>query len=76
MANNTLTAKTTSSEFNLNVNEEKKKSKVKSIAVKTITYIFLTIVAIFSFLPFYWMVISSLKTEKERPVSKRNTSSK
>ena len=26
MANNTLTTKTTSSEFNLNVNEEKKKS--------------------------------------------------
>ena len=65
MANNTLTAKTTSSEFNLNVNEEKKKSKVKTVVVKSITYIFLTIVAIFSFLPFYWMVISSLKTEKE-----------
>ena len=52
-------------EFTLDVKKEEKKSKAKNITVKTITYIFLTIVAIFSFLPFYWMIISSLKGEPE-----------
>ena len=65
MEQQVLLKKTTSSEFSLNVNEEQKKSKVKEVVTKTFTYVFLTIVAIFSFLPFYWMVISSLKTEKE-----------
>lgn len=51
--------------FTLDVKKEEKKSKIKNISVKTITYIFLTIVAIFSFLPFYWMIISSLKSESE-----------
>ena len=59
------TVKNTNNEFTLNVKEEKKKSKIKKITTQTITYIFLTLVAIFSFLPFYWMVISSLKTEPE-----------
>ena len=65
MEKQALIKKTASSEFNLNVSEENKKSKIKTTIVNTLTYVFLTIVAIFSFLPFYWMVISSLKTEKE-----------
>lgn len=58
-------SKTPVSEFTLDVKKEEKKSKIKNVSVKTITYVFLTIVAIFSFLPFYWMIISSLKGEPE-----------
>lgn len=65
MEQSMLTKKTTNNEFALDVNKEKKKDSVKSIITKTITYVFLTLVAIFSFAPFYWMVISSLKTEDE-----------
>ena len=65
MEQNVLTKTTTSSEFVLDVKEEQRKSKIKNTISKSITYIFLTLVAIFSFLPFYWMVISSLKTEYE-----------
>ena len=52
-------------DFNLDVKKEEKRSKVVKITTKTITYIFLTIVAITAFLPFYWMIISSLKNETE-----------
>ena len=52
-------------EFTLNVKKEQQKSKAKETITKTITYVFLTIVAIFSFLPFYWMILSSLKGEPE-----------
>ena len=52
-------------EFTLNVKKEQQKSKTKETITKTITYVFLTIVAIFSFLPFYWMILSSLKGEPE-----------
>ena len=51
--------------FNLDVKKEERKSKIAKITTQTITYIFLTMVAIFSFLPFYWMIISSLKGEPE-----------
>ena len=51
--------------FNLDVKKEQKKSKILNITWKTVLYIFLTIVAIFSFLPFYWMVMTSLKGEPE-----------
>jgi len=43
----------------------KKNDKHQMISSRTIAYIFLTIVAILSFLPFYWMIISSVKTEME-----------
>lgn len=46
------------------INKKKNKNAGKYIN-KTIVYIFLTIVAILSFLPFYWMIISSLKQEAE-----------
>lgn len=65
MAKETLTKKTASTDFVLDVKKENKKDAIKTTISKTITYIFLTIVAVLSFLPFYWMVISSLKTETE-----------
>lgn len=58
-------AKKPNNDFNLDVEKENKKSKNLNIIVKVFTYVFLSIVAIFSFLPFYWMVISSLKGEPE-----------
>ena len=65
MEKTSLLTRKPAGEFTLDVEKEKGKSKVATIITKTITYIFLTIVAIFSFLPFYWMVISSLKGEPE-----------
>lgn len=49
----------------INVKKEEKKDKIIKIIVKVFVYLFLTLVAIFSILPFYWMIISSLKTETE-----------
>ena len=54
-----------SNDFTLDAKKEQKKSQIASTVSKVFTYIFLTIVAITSFLPFYWMVMSSLKTEGE-----------
>lgn len=62
---NTSVLTRTNGEFTLDVKKEQQKSKIKETTVKTITYVFLTIVAIFSFLPFYWMILSSLKGEPE-----------
>jgi multiple sugar transport system permease protein len=44
---------------------ERRQGKKRKIISRVITYVFLTIVAVFSFLPFYWMVMSSVKTEME-----------
>ena len=49
----------------LDIQQEQKKQKVFKIIRSVFVYIFLTIVAIFAFLPFYWMLISSFKTEIE-----------
>ena len=54
-----------STDFDLDVKKENNKTRKSQILTKTLTYVFLTIGAFFSFLPFYWMVISSLKTEGE-----------
>ncbi len=48
-----------------NVERERKKQKVANIFKNIFVYLFLTLCAILAFLPFYWMVISSLKTEME-----------
>lgn len=64
MENNNVLTKP-NGEFTLDVKKEQQKSKTKEVVAKTITYVFLTIVAIFSFLPFYWMILSSLKGEPE-----------
>ena len=49
----------------MDLEKEKKKQKVRKIIVNIFVYIFLTICAVLAFLPFYWMVMSSLKTEME-----------
>lgn len=49
----------------INVEKEKQKQKTAKIVKNTLTYAFLTFFALLSFLPFYWMIISSLKTETE-----------
>lgn len=48
-----------------NVKRERKKQKVANIFKNIFVYLFLTLCAVLAFLPFYWMVISSLKTEME-----------
>ena len=42
-----------------------KQEKVKHIIKEVFVYVFLTLCAVLAFLPFYWMIISSLKTEME-----------
>ena len=49
----------------LDIEKEKRKQKRLDIVKAAVAYIFLTICAVFAFLPFYWMIISSLKTEDE-----------
>lgn len=53
------------SEFNLDANKEKKKEKAIVTVRNVFVYIFLTLVAIFSFFPFYWMIMTSLKSEAD-----------
>lgn len=49
----------------LDIEKEKRKQKKLDIVKAAVAYIFLTICAVLAFLPFYWMIISSLKTEDE-----------
>lgn len=49
----------------INVKKVEKKDRIIKIITKVFVYIFLTLFAIFSILPFYWMIISSLKLETE-----------
>lgn len=65
MENTVNLTKKPNNDFTLDVKKENQKSKILSIVYKVFIYTFLTIVAVLSILPFYWMVISSLKTEFE-----------
>lgn len=47
------------------VEKQRKKQLAGKIVQNIFVYIFLTVCAVLAFLPFYWMVISSLKTEPE-----------
>lgn len=47
------------------VERQMKKQKTQRIVKDVFVYIFLTACAFFAFLPFYWMVMTSLKTEIE-----------
>ena len=49
----------------LDIEKEKRKQKRLDIVKAAVAYIFLTICAVLAFLPFYWMIISSLKSEHE-----------
>ena len=48
-----------------NVEAETKKQRTATIVKNIFVYTFLTLCAIAAFLPFYWMIISSFKTEAE-----------
>ncbi len=43
----------------------RKREKTKYIIKNVLVYLFLTVCAVLAFLPFYWMIISSLKVEEE-----------
>ena len=47
------------------VEKVRKKQRAATITKNVFVYFFLTVCAIFAFLPFYWMIISSVKTETE-----------
>lgn len=50
---------------NLNLEKERKLQIVGKVFKYIGIYLFLTVVAVLAFLPFYWMIISSVKTEME-----------
>lgn len=52
-------------EIDFNIEAERKKQKAGKIFQNIFLYFFLTLCAVLAFLPFYWMIISSLKTEME-----------
>lgn len=54
---------------NINIEEERKKQRVGKVFKNIMLYTVLTICAVLAFLPFYWMIISSLKTEMEYRLS-------
>ena len=49
----------------MDLEKEKKRQKVKKFFINILVYAFLTVCAVLAFLPFYWMVMSSVKTEME-----------
>ena len=49
----------------LDLERERKRQKLFKILKSVLVYTFLGVVAIMSFLPFYWMIMSSFKTEPE-----------
>lgn len=65
--------KITSSDVALNSQEnlgfdiqnQEKKDQRKKIIIKVVVYALLTFIAILSIFPFYWMIITSLKTTPE-----------
>ena len=53
------------SSVKLNAMEENKKDRTAKIIKNILVYTFLTVVAVASFFPFYWMIITSLKAEED-----------
>ncbi len=51
--------------INMSVQKEIKKQKTIKIVKNIFVYIFLAIVAVYIVFPFYWMIITSLKTQAE-----------
>lgn len=47
------------------MNEKIKDTRVKRLVVKILLYTFLTLVALFVVIPFYWMVLTSLKSDMD-----------
>ena len=56
---------TPQSQAMFDIEKEHKKQKIQGIVKNVFVYAFLTICAVFAFLPFFWMFISSIKTEME-----------
>lgn len=54
-----------SADEGFDVQKELKRQKTRNVVKNVFVYVFLTICAILAFLPFYWMVMSSFKTEQE-----------
>ena len=50
---------------NSDIEALKKRQKRMAILLKTVTYVFLAIMAVVVIFPFYWMIISSLKSYEE-----------
>lgn len=50
-------------DLNLNINKQLKRQKTIKILLNVLLYAFLTVFALFALLPFYWMILSSLKSE-------------
>lgn len=50
---------------NSDVESLKRKQRITNIIIKTITYLFLLFMAFIVIFPFYWMIVSSLKTYGE-----------
>lgn len=53
----------TSDSLNIDMEKQLKKQKVLKVVKNIICYIVLTFFGLFALLPFYWMILSSLKTE-------------
>ena len=51
--------------INISVEKEIKRQKITKIIKNIFIYIFLAIVAVYIVFPFYWMIITSLKTQSE-----------
>ena len=49
----------------LDIEKEYKKQKIQGIIKNVFVYAFLTLCAVFAFLPFFWMFIASVKSEAE-----------
>lgn len=53
-----------SNSLNLDIEKQIKTQKVLKIVRNVFVYLFLVLIAIFTIFPFYWMILSSLKTEE------------
>lgn len=51
--------------IDIDIEKERKKQKIMRVVKYVLVYTFLTVCAVLAFLPFYWMIISSVKTEME-----------
>lgn len=58
-----LNTNVASEKLNIDIDKQLKRQKALRISKNVLAYVFLTVFALFALLPFYWMIISSLKTE-------------
>ena len=64
-SNNSLAASLKKDAATYDVKKVERNAKIQKIVVTTIIYLFLSILAVAVIFPFYWMIISSLKTYDE-----------